>query len=162
MSKQEMLAGMDVVLKDAPDVSAPMVFATAANSVNMKNWRTCLACLIVTDAGTGSVITMKQGATSTASTELAFTKYWYKADIATSNAWVEGEASSNTFTTGVASKTGVYLIPITADMLDKTADAEDMYVRLNAASAANATGTLMYIMGNGRFSGDPASLPSIA
>jgi len=159
---QEMLAGMDIVVMDAPDISAPLTFTTTTHGVNMKNYRTVLACLLITDAATGSVITMKQAATSTVNTALGFTKYWYKADYSSSNAFVEGTAAANTFTTGVASATALYVIPITGDMLDKTADAEDMYVRLNAASAASATGALWYIMGNARFSGDPASLPSIA
>lgn len=160
--RQEMLAGMDIVVLDVPDIATPLTFTTATNSVNMKNWRTCMAVLLITDTGTACTITMKQGSTSTASTALGFTKYWYKADYSDSNAWVEGTASSNTFDTGTSSKTGLYLVPITADMLDKTADAEDMYVRMNCASTDNSTGALYYIMGNGRFTGDPASLPSIA
>lgn len=144
----------DIIVKDAPDVSQPLTFTTATNSVSMKNYDWCLACLIITDAGTGSAITMLQGTTSTASTSLGFTNYWYKADIATSNAFVAGTASSNTFTTGTSSKTGLYVIPVKGSMLTDTY----CYVRLNAASAANATGTLFYIMGHGRHPALPSSV----
>ena len=151
----DLLSFADVILKDAPDVSAPMEFATAGNSVDMGEYQAILAVLVVTDAGTGSAITMLKGTTATASTALSFTRYFYKADIGT-NTWVEGTATSNTFTTGVASTTGIYVVPITADMLG----ADDVYkfVRMNCASAANATGTLLYIPYNPRWPNDPANL----
>lgn len=151
---QKILSFIDYIVRDAPDISQPLTFTTATASVNMANYDGVLALLTITDAGTGSAITLKQGTDATASTALSFTKYWYKADIATSNVWVEGTASSDTFTTGVASKTGVYAVPISGSMLTDTYK----FVRLAAASASNATGHLAYIAYNGRFPANPASL----
>jgi hypothetical protein len=153
----ELLSFNDIILKDAPDVSQPLTFTTTTNSVDMAEYDLLYAVLIITDAATGCAVTMKYGTTSTANTALSFTRYYYKADIATSNAWVEGEASSNTFTTGVASKTGVYAVPVQASMLQDAA-AGARWVRMNCASTANATGTLLYIQYNPRWPSDPADL----
>jgi hypothetical protein len=144
----------DIIVKDAPDVSQPLTFTTDANSIDMAEFADVLAVLIITDAGTGCVVTLEQGDDATADTALAFTKYWYKADIATSNAWVEGTASSNTFTTGTDSKTGIYAIPIKDTMLT----AGYRFARMNCASTANATGTLFYVPSNGRYPSDAASM----
>lgn len=151
---KELLGNVDIIVKDAPDVSQPLTFTTATNSVDIGEYESVLAVLTITDAATGCVVTMKQGTTSTASTALSFTKYYYKADIATSNAWVEGTASSNTFTTGTSSKTGVYAIPIDGAMLTDTYK----FIRLNAASTANATGALHYIAYNPRYATDTTAM----
>jgi len=143
----------DILVKDAPDISAPLTFTTTTNSVDLAEFEAVLAVLIITDAATGCVVTAKQGTTTTANTALGFTKYWYKADIGT-NTWVEGTATSNTFTTGVASATGIYAVPITAGMLTDTY----RWVRLNCASTANATGALLYVPHRGRFPSDAASM----
>jgi HEAT repeat protein len=73
-----------------------------------------------------------------------------------------GTASSDTFTTGTGSKTGLYIVPILAEMLDKTFESEDSYVRMNAASAANATGVVFYVMYGARNSTGRDGLPSVA
>ena len=150
---KELLSFADIVVRAAPDVSQPLTFTTTTNSVNMENYDSVLACLLITDAATGCVVTMKQGTTATANTALTFVKYYYKADIAT-NVFVEGAATSSTFTTGVASATGLYVIPITGAMLTDTYK----FIRLNAASTANATGALFYIPYNARFPSDPTDL----
>jgi len=143
----------DIIVMDAPDVSQPLTFTTATNSVSLENYNRVLACLIITDAGTGSAITMLQGTTTTASTALAFTQYWYKAAYGT-NTWVSGTATSNTFTTGTATATGLYVVEIKASMLTDTYK----YVRMNAASATNATGALFYVMDEARYPGLPTSV----
>ena len=158
---QELLAGLSVICKDAPDTSN-MEFTTTTNGVNMKNYENVVACLIVTDAGTGSVVTMKQGTTSTVNTALTFTKYFYIADISAGTTLTEGTASSNTFTTGTGSKTGLYMVPVRGDMLDKTQESEDSYVRMNCASATSAVGAMFYLCWKPRFSGDPTAMPSVA
>jgi hypothetical protein len=155
----ELLANMDVV---ALGTQFGTAHATATESVNMKNYDQIVALVTITDTGTATDVTMKQGSTSTASTALGFTKYFYKADIATSNAWVEGTASSNTFATGTSSKTGVYAIPVTADMLDKTAEGEDTYLRCNCATASGAKIALQYLCFKPRYASGVTGMPSVA
>lgn len=155
----ELLANMDVV---ALGTQFGTAHATATESVNMENYDQVVALITITDTGTATDVTLKQGSTSTASTALGFTKYFYKADIATSNAWVEGAASSNTFSTGTSSKTGMYAIPIKGDMLDKTAEAEDMYVRCNCATASGAKIGLQYLCYKPRYAGGVTGMPSVA
>ena len=150
---KELLSFADIVVRDAPDVSQPLTFTTTTNSVNMENYDSVLCVLIITDAGTACTVTMKQGTTATANTALGFTKYYYKAAYAT-NAWVEGTASSNTFDTGAATATGIYAVPVTADMLTDTYK----FIRMHCASTANATGALLYIPYNARFPSDPTDL----
>ena len=80
-------------------------------------------------------------------------KYYYKAAVGT-NAFVEGAATSSTFTTGVASATGLYVVPVTGAMLTDTYK----FIRMHCASTANATGALFYIPYNARFPSDPTDL----
>ena len=151
---KELISVNDIIFRDVPNVSAPVVFATAGNSVNLKFYQKVLAVFVITDGGTGSVITMKQGSAAAASTALNFTKYFDKQDISDSNAWVERTASSNTFTTETSSKTGIYAVPIDgSDLTDGNS-----FVRLNAASAASATGLLYYIVQRARYGAAPDDL----
>ena len=151
---KEFLSTNDIILRDAPDVSAPMVFTTAGNSINLKFYRKVVAVLFITDAATGAVITMKQGSAAAASTALSFTKFFDKRDISASNAWVERTASSDTFTTETSSKTGIYAVELDASQLTDG----NSFVRLNAASTADATGTLIYIVHRARFGAAPDDL----
>lgn len=155
----ELLANVDIVEVGTQFGTA---HATATDSINIKNYDKVVALITIADTGTATDVTMKQGSTSTASTALGFTKYFYKADIATSNTWVEGTASSNTFSTGTSSKTGIYAIPITADMLDKTHEGEDMYLRCNCATASGAKIVLQYLCYRPSYAAGPTSMPSIA
>ena len=114
------------------------------------------ADIVVRDAPDVSqplTFTMKQGTTTTANTALTFVKYYYKAAVGT-NAFVEGAATSSTFTTGVASATGLYVVPVTGAMLTDTYK----FISMHCASTANATGALFYIPYNARFPSDPTDL----
>ena len=159
MTWNELSAGLRFI---ALDTNATTIFTTATNSVNMQQYRQVLCVLDITDVGTGMAVTLNQGTTSTASTALSFTKYYYAADLATSSTLVEGTASGNTFTTGTASKRGIYIVPIDASQLTHTQQGEYSYVRLNGASAAGASASLYYIAGFPRMSSDATTLPSVA
>jgi hypothetical protein len=162
MITNDILSMIKFVVPEAAVITQPLAYTTATASVNLKNYAGCLACILIADAGTGSAITMKQGTTSSASTALSFTKYYYVSDVTALSSLTAGTATSDTFTTGTGTKTGLYIVPILGEMLDKTFESEDSYVRMHAASAANATGVVFYIMFGARSSTGRDGLPSVA
>ena len=130
------------VIKDVV-IASTTAYVTEANNIDMSKTRQVVARFRVTDGGTGNVVTLKQGTTAAScNTALPFTRYQYCADIvAAPNTVVLGTASSNTFTTGTASKAQWYQIPITDDMLTEGYK----FVRVNVATAASTTlGELSY------------------
>ena len=128
---------------------------TSTKSIDMQNYRRCLVLLRVTDGGTGTVVTLKQGTTYDCSTALKFDTYYKKADITTSNVWTRVTGASDTFTTGTASKTGLYAI----DVDGQTLTDGYRYLRCNCATAASATEVcLTYIPYDPRFAERPDEL----
>ena len=155
MANQELLGGIEIFSPDKA-LGTATVYQTATNSINMKNYRGVLAVLVLNSAGTAHAVTMKEGTTSTASTALAFTKYWYK----TTAGWTEGTAGSNTFNADGATAS-VFAVPVTGDMLTKTAEAEASYVRMDVAAQTATASSLFYICYGPRYGGNPAAMPSI-
>jgi hypothetical protein len=146
MKLNEILGSANITMLEACGTTGG--FTTNTESINMENYRRCAVLFIVTDAGTGTAITLKQGTSATTSTTLGFTKYWYIADVTASNTWTEATASSDTFTTGTSSKTGMYLIDVDASTLTNGYS----WIRCNAATAAGATHiALVYIPYNPRY-----------
>jgi hypothetical protein len=150
MLKHQLLAAVDIILKDALLTTAG-VFQTTANAVDMSKCDKVVALLILT--GTGSVtpaaVTLMQGATAAGcSTPLAFDTVFTKLDIGTSQAWVKTAVTANTFNAGVASKTAVYAVEIRASMLT-----DGMYfARMDVASISTLTGAaLIYLPWDFRF-----------
>lgn len=156
MAHQELLGGIDIFSPDKA-LGTATVYATTTNGINIKNYRGVLAVLVLNSAGTAHAITMKQGTSSTVNTALSFTKYWYK----TTAGWTEGTASSNTFNADGA-VASVFAVPVTGDMLDKTAGSEASYVRMNVAAQTATASCLFYICYGPSFGADPTAMPSIA
>ena len=159
MNPIDLLSMVKISIPEVYEESS-IAFQTATASVNMKNYSGCLACLLITDAGTGSAVTMKQGTTTTASTALSFTKYYVQTPHTTDAVLTAATASSDTFTTATGSTAKLYIVPITADMLDKTFESEDTYVRMDVAAGADS-GVVFYIMYGPRFGGDRVGMPLI-
>ena len=158
---------VEEILVDVPGTSQTGTVSVTANRAISTIAALSLATNVVTadyivrpvvsaTDGTGSAITLKQGTTSTASTALAFTSYFYKADIGT-NTWVAGTASSNTFTTGTASASGIYAIDV--DVSSMTATYK--FLRMDCAAAAGATAGIFYIPYQPRYQTAPASMVDV-
>lgn len=146
-----------LVIKDAFGTSA----TTATNSVNMKNYNRCqIRAYIVADSGSavsGGAITLKQGASSTASTALAFSEYFKNADVLAGSDLTKVSASSIS-SSGTASKTELYVFEVRADMLEDGYT----YVRCNVATLTNAKVWLEYHLYEPRYAAGGDAMPSDA
>jgi len=158
------------VMRDAM-VGASTDFATATKGVNMAKYAKCRILLFITTTGAvgDTVVTLKQGTTTTVSTALAFTEYWkcenINGDTAADDALTKVSATTLT-TAGATSATSLYIFEIRADMLDTaTFASENQYVRCNVATGANKANishlAMVYELYEPRYARGAESMPSV-
>lgn len=118
--------------------------------VSLKGYERMTAIIVVDNATivTGSAITVKQATTVAAGGEkpVAFDEVFANIDTGASDALVPTAVVANTFTTdSTDAKNLMYVIEITADMLDIANDFD--CVRIGAGDATAAIVAIIYILG---------------
>lgn len=122
--------------------------------VSMKGFARATVIISVDNATTvtGGAITLIQAKEVAGSTTkaLSFSKMYANTDVGASNTLVETAVVSNTFTTSTTdNKNLLYVIEITADMLD--GDGGYDCFRVDSASMANAVGSIVCILHGARY-----------
>lgn len=137
--------------------------STTPAYVSLKFYKHITVVVLVKNATTvtGSAITLKQ-ATAVAGTSekaLSFTKMWANTDTAAGDTLTETAVASDTFTTNnTDSKNLMYVIEVDSSDLDN--DNGFDCIRVGTGNATAATVTVLYILSEPSYAGDPASLPS--
>lgn len=122
--------------------------------VSMKGYARATVIISVDNGSTvtGGAITLIQAKEVAGSTTkaLGFSTVYANTDIGASDTLVETAVVSNTFTTTTTNdKNSLYVIEITADMLDGD-NGYDCF-RVDSASMANAVGSIIYILHGARY-----------
>jgi len=151
----QMVQNVKIVNPDGPQAAAS-AFTTATNSVNMTNYNRCMIVLDLVQAGAGTAtVTLKQGTTTTASTALAYTKYWKNEDGGDTLTQV---VASTLTTAGAYTGANRYVFEVKAEDLTKTS--ANKYIRCNIAALSNNTAAnLSYYLYEPRFGSSAGSLP---
>jgi hypothetical protein len=124
----------------------------------MSGHNRCVIKLFLTQAGAGTAtVTLKQGTTTTASTALAFAKYW-KNELGT-DVLTEVEATTLT-TAGAFTGDNMYIFEVKAEDLDKTS--ANRFIRMNVASISNNTAAcLIYELYEPRYAQAGDTMPTV-
>lgn len=154
-----------VVMRDPMETGA---LDTATKSVNMAKYAKCRILLFITTSGSAAdgTVTLKQGSTTTASTALGFTEYWYcdtiSGDTAGNDALTRVSATTLT-TAGASTATSLYVFEVRADMLDSdTFKSENQYIRLNCTAVTNCTHiACIYELYEPRYARGAENMPSV-
>lgn len=131
--------------------------------VSMKGYARATIIISVDNGSTvtGGAITLIQAKEVAGSTTkaLAFTNVYANTDVGASDTLVATAVVSNTFTTSTTdNKNLLYVIEITADMLDGD-NGYDCF-RVDSASMANAVGSIIYVLHGARYA-DPLATAAI-
>lgn len=145
---------------------APAALASTAGDgdfVSMKNYRRLTIVINILNGSTvtGTAVTLIQATEVAGSTTkaLGFARMWANIDTGAGDTLTETAVTNNTFTTNTTnSKSLMYVIEINADDLD--VDNGYDCVRVDAASAANSVGSVLYILSDPRYVNEGQSLPS--